>query len=35
MEANKTKNSRLLLTAAVGATKEMAEAIYEFDYFKK
>ena len=35
MEANQTKKSRLLLTAAVAATKEMAEVIYEFDYFKK
>jgi hypothetical protein len=35
MEANQTKKSRLLLTAAVAATKEMAEVIYESDYFKK
>lgn len=35
MEAVQTNRTRLLLSAAVAATKEMAEKIYEMDYLKK
>ncbi|CAG2203848.1 E3.2.1.14 [Mytilus edulis] len=35
MEAMQTNRTRLLLSAAVAATKEMAEKIYEMDYLKK